>query len=962
MKKTIGQSYRDELIRAVIMDTPSENTSTKSAVSILVNKIGIVTFIDEVSICYLNENLNSGLKPGDSLFEIIPTKEIVSFGGKLNSTFIGKTVQGNFTSLNGVKTYYHSQPLFDSKGIVNGARLEFYLDDGPTTINELNEQLPTLLANSSIGVFLGRSNGALIDCNKSALEMFGYEPSEIKLLNRNNLFKLDDNFKKLLEDREIYGEINGEVTGIKKGGCEFPIQIFSSIYNTTKEENFSSTLLIDLSQQKIHEHELTRTRQIFESLFQHHPDAIYSMDKNGNFINFNQSAIKLSEGTADRFGESQFVDLLPKEEHDRVFKKFEAALSGNVVNYKTKILSFKGNQRLIEITNFPIKHNSEISGVFGVAKDITLLENSKNTILKSEQKVRNLLEQSLDLICTIDDQGRLTDVGAASFSILGYLPEEMSGKTYESFVAPEDVEKSIEACHQVRKGVELKNYYNSFVHKDGRKIPLVWSIKWVESEAISYAIAKDASLILRAEEKLVKERNMLKAIIDNIPDYIFVKDLDSKSILSNKSFNEGILAETDLSKTLGLKPSHYFGREMGAKLERDNRRVIQSGIPVINRQEIAITSDGKEEVVLLTKVPMRDQNNTVIGLVGIARKITEKVKAEEALIKSEKRFKSLVQEGSDLIVIMDKNLTFKYVSPTASPILAMNPEQLAGSNALINIHPDDAEKVISQIKRLETEKRVQIPSFRFKNGHGEYRWIETIVTNLTEDPAVSGYVANSRDITEFIQQKRKLMQSVKRYDTVAKATSDLITDYDFETDTMCYNDAIYGMLGYTEEEIENSSCWWHDKIHPEDRKLVKGVELNLRNKGLQNVQLEYKLRCADGSYKHVLYRSYLVTDDNGHPKRIIASLQDITERINYIRTIEESNEQLKQIAWMQSHVVRAPLAKIMGLVDLLKSEKDYSEISEMILENILTSSRDLDSIIRTISDKAEAAKSTFLKP
>ncbi len=103
----------------------------------------------------------------------------------------------------------------------------------------------------------------------------------------------------------------------------------------------------------------------------------------------------------------------------------------------------------------------------------------------------------------------------------------------------------------------------------------------------------------------------------------------------------------------------------------------------------------------------------------------------------------------------------------------------------------------------------------------------------------------------------------------------------------------------------------------------------------------------------MLDRSHLMLDSQQKPIRIIGSLQDITERKSHLIAIQNHNKRLKEIAWMQSHIVRAPLAKIMGLVDLMINyREDLGNIDE-ILENILISANELDGIIREIAVKTE---------
>ncbi|MFO7719296.1 MAG: PAS domain S-box protein [Gillisia sp.] len=338
--------------------------------------------------------------------------------------------------------------------------------------------------------------------------------------------------------------------------------------------------------------------------------------------------------------------------------------------------------------------------------------------------------------------------------------------------------------------------------------------------------------------------------------------------------------------------------------------------------------------------------------VTLVTDITARIKAEKLLADSEQRFKALVQEASDLVMILDFQGNFSHVSPSSELVMGIPADKMLYMNFFDLIHAEDIAQVKKNILKLENSKRIQIPSYRIKSSSNEWRWIETVFTNLITDPAVNGLVANSRDVTEFVNQERELMDSLQRYDIVAKATSDTITDYDVQKDIMQFNEGIFTMFGYKVTEVEGGRAWWRARIHPEDReKLYKNTdEVYIYNKS--TLQIEYRFRCANGTYRYVLDRSFLVKDSSGNPLRIIGSMQDITEIQNHIQTIEDHNERLKDIAWTQSHVVRAPLARIMGIIDLLQTHDDLVD-QEQLLEHILNSATELDGIIRQITNQTE---------
>ncbi|CAM4021442.1 PAS domain S-box protein [Gillisia limnaea] len=344
--------------------------------------------------------------------------------------------------------------------------------------------------------------------------------------------------------------------------------------------------------------------------------------------------------------------------------------------------------------------------------------------------------------------------------------------------------------------------------------------------------------------------------------------------------------------------------------------------------------------------------------VTLVNNVTARIKAEDQLARSDKRFKALVQEASDLVMILDFNGNFSHVSPSSDLVMGIPADQMLEMNFFDLIHREDINQVKKNILKLKNNKRIQIPSYRIKTSSNEWRWIETVFTNLIMDPAVNGLVANSRDVTEFVNQERKLMDSLQRYDIVAKATSDTISDYDVQKDILKFNEGIFTMFGYKIAEIKVGRAWWRERIHPEDReRLYKNTdEVYKFNKS--TLQIEYRFRCADGSYRYVLDRSFLVKDSKGNPLRIIGSMQDITEIQNHIQTIEDHNERLKDIAWTQSHVVRAPLARIMGIIDLMQTHDDIVN-QEELLKHILHSATELDGIIRKITNQTEQVTQNF---
>jgi PAS domain S-box-containing protein len=212
------------------------------------------------------------------------------------------------------------------------------------------------------------------------------------------------------------------------------------------------------------------------------------------------------------------------------------------------------------------------------------------------------------------------------------------------------------------------------------------------------------------------------------------------------------------------------------------------------------------------------------------------------------------------------------------------------------------------------------------------------------------YLVN--DFTESIESEKKMRESVERFNIVSKATSDTIWDYNLKTETIFWNRGIKGIFGH--KDVVNhttTSEWWFKRIHPDDRRRVwKGFQKHLVNK-IPRWQDEYRFGCGDGSYRYVLDRGFMVFDEQGTPVRVIGAIEDVTKRKEYIQAIEEQNKRFKEIAWIQSHMVRAPLARILALVDLIKTDQPDVD-NEMMLNYLSSSAKELNTVIINIADKS----------
>jgi PAS domain S-box-containing protein len=139
----------------------------------------------------------------------------------------------------------------------------------------------------------------------------------------------------------------------------------------------------------------------------------------------------------------------------------------------------------------------------------------------------------------------------------------------------------------------------------------------------------------RAEDALTEERNLLRTLMDNLPDYIFIKDTKSRYVIDN-DVRIRIMGARTSEEVVGKTDFDFFPRELAEKYYADDQSVIRSGQPLFGREEPVIDPSGNRVWFLTTRVPLRDSSGRIVGLVGTSRDITEDKKLREELARSEK--------------------------------------------------------------------------------------------------------------------------------------------------------------------------------------------------------------------------------------------------------------------------------------------------------------------------------------
>ncbi|WP_243739222.1 PAS domain-containing protein [Flavobacterium sp. 245] len=228
-----------------------------------------------------------------------------------------------------------------------------------------------------------------------------------------------------------------------------------------------------------------------------------------------------------------------------------------------------------------------------------------------------------------------------------------------------------------------------------------------------------------------------------------------------------------------------------------------------------------------------------------------------------------------------------------------------------------------------------------------------------------------RNVTVFKKLKEtneEIKESNEKYDIVAKATSDTIWDWKIQEDSINWNKGIEGVFGYNPNEVGKTSKWWFDKIHPEDSIRMSIKLYSFIEQKTEKWQDQYRFRCADGSYKYVLDRGFLLKDENGRAIRMIGAIQDITkqkeeeQRLKLLETVITQSKDSILITEANSQARKIP--KIVYVNPAFSQMSGYlsNEIvgkSPNIFKGPKSDSDELKKLLRAIKNEEECLIETI---
>jgi PAS domain S-box-containing protein len=276
--------------------------------------------------------------------------------------------------------------------------------------------------------------------------------------------------------------------------------------------------------------------------------------------------------------------------------------------------------------------NSHLSGTRAMFIDITERKQAEETLDLSEERFAKAFRASPDgIVITRVSDGQIIEVNDRWCTLFGHSRAEAMGRTTVELSLYAQPEGRQLFLNQLETQGFVRDLELELRRKSGevRQISVSSEILVIAGETCVLSHTQDITQRKQMEERLVQERNLLRTLIDNLPDSIYVKDTAGRHLLVNRAIVQG--TGFTLEEILGKTDLELYPAEVAEGWYADDLAVIQSGQPLINQEELLFDKNVCVGWDLTTKVPFYDSHGQMIGLVGVTRDITERKRAEKAL-------------------------------------------------------------------------------------------------------------------------------------------------------------------------------------------------------------------------------------------------------------------------------------------------------------------------------------------
>ncbi|MDO8292725.1 MAG: PAS domain S-box protein, partial [Gallionella sp.] len=541
----------------------------------------------------------------------------------------------------------------------------------------------------------------------------------------------------------------------------------------------------------------------------------------------------------------------------------------------------------VESTGVNLLGNPAINGVLVAMRDITERKLAENALRESESRYRLLVESSPLCIHEIDLEGRMQSMNRAGLDMLGLDDfRKVRSLPYLGAVSRQDVER----VGALLRDAITNGISSHFEFAAAGAVPQYFKSCFIPIKDASgkvlklMGITEDITEHKRVEEALRESEASMRAILDNSPYLVWLKDTEGRYITSNKSHAKYAHLESP-REINGKTDFDLWPKELAEKYRADDAEVMASRRQK-HIEEPSFDGD-KMHWVETFKTPVIDENGNVLGTTGFARDITERKQAELALAESEGRFREIFNTVSDAIFIHDAE-TGRIVDVnrrmcemyglTHEEALACGPDDLSAG-----VPPYSSAEAIKKI-HLAYSEGPQTFDWLARARDGHFFWVE-VSLQFAHIGSQHRILAVVRDISE-----RKHMDMELRIAAIAFESQDGIVVTNADNIILRVNRAFTGITGYTAEEaIGHTPSIFKSGRHDAD--FYAAMWASIRLAGAWHGEIWNRRKNGEIYPQRLTITA--VKGDTGETTNYVATLRDITEQKRVKEALQESEALLQ---------------------------------------------------------------------
>ncbi|MEI6141268.1 MAG: PAS domain-containing sensor histidine kinase, partial [Mariniphaga sp.] len=614
-----------------------------------------------------------------------------------------------------------------------------------------------------------------------------------------------------------------------------------------------------------------------------------------------------------------------------------------------------------------------------ISKDITERKHTEEILSLSEEKFRKAFNTHPGLVAISTlAEGRYIDINKKFIDVLGWERDEVIGKTSHDLDIFVDISDRKIMLSNVSRDGNIKNLEIKIRTKTRDVRVVLFSAEVIETEGQKCLLSQVTDITDRklAEEALRQSRSFTQNILDTTPNLIYIYDIQEKC---------NVYSNSVMSQILGYTPEYIFNQQK----EFFNHLLHPDDVNLVAEHQDRFSRAMDDEIFEVTyrmkhangswvtlhsrdKIFLRDDQGRVKQIIGAARDITRERESEELLKVSQEKYRQLIENSFDMIVLMDADGITHFISDSCERILGYSPDELINLQSIQQmVHPDDQERV------LEEYRNGMIRGFggcqyRHRHKNGGWVYLESIGSNQLNNPYLKSIVLNVRDITERKKAEEALRESEARLNNVIEGTNVGTWEWNVQTGETIFNERWAEIVGYSLSDFEPVSInTWIDLVHPDDlQKSDEQLKLVFCHQ-LENYDIECRMKHRTKGWIWVQDRGKVIhwTKDD-KPQWMAGTHSDITERKLAEEKMVQLNQQLKETNAAKdkffsiiAHDLKNPFNAIIGFCNLMAAQiqkKNYESVEEYtaIIQN--SSKRAMSLLVNLLEwSRSQTGRITF---